>query len=507
MTSAPETFGPFVFDRNSFALLRDGKPVPVANRGLALIDALLAAEGQVVSKAELMDHAWPGTVVEESNLSVQVAALRKTLGTRPDGQDWIVTVPRVGYRLIRSMVAELAVGGGKPSMAVLPFSNLSGDGNDAYFADGIVEDLTTALSRFGTFSVVSRSSAFVYKDRAIDVREAAKELGVRYVLEGGVRRSDKRLRVTAKLLDAETGLHLWADKFDGDLGDIFDFQDRIADTVVGLIEPQIRLAEIERARRKRPENLDAYDLYLRALPLVYGMDSDGFRTALELLQKAIALDPGFAIALAFTAWTLEKRLTLGLPSLGPDDRAECLRLARLALAADADEPLVIAIAGWLTIAIADDNDTGLAALRRAVVANPNNLVVLTLAGSAEMLVGDLDASLRCFQRAIRLSPNAPDAFWSLTGEGTVQLLKGNFEGAIECCQRSLATFNEWPFTYWALIPAYVHLGRMDEGRAALQRLLHLAPQTTVALIAGNGSFAPRWKLLTTGMEIVGMPPA
>ena len=362
----------------------------------------------------------------------------------------------------------------KPSVAVLPFQNMSGDVEQEYFADGIVEDLTTALSRFGTFSVVSRSSAFVYKNRAIDLRQAAKELGVRYLLEGGVRRQDKRVRVTAKLLDAAAGSHLWAEKFDGNADDIFDFQDKITESVVGLIEPKIRLAEIERARRKRPDSLDAYDLYLRALPLVYGMDHDGYAVAIDLLKRAVKLDPDFALALAYASWALEKRLTLRLPRLGDDDEAECLALAQAALTADGDEPLVLAIVGFVTIVVGGSFETGLATVRRAVEANPNNIVALNLCGAANMLVGDIDESAALHHRALRLSPNAPDAFWSLTGIGMAELLKGNFESAINWCLRSLATFNEWPMTYWALVPSYAHLDRMDEARAALGKLLAIS---------------------------------
>ena len=355
--------------------------------------------------------------------------------------------------------------------------------------------------------MVSRSSAFVYKNRVVDVRDAAKELGVRYVLEGGVRRRDKTLRVTAKLLDAKSGSHLWADKFDGNPDDIFDFQDQITEAVAGLIEPKIRLAEIERARRKRPESLDAYDLYLRALPLVYGVNQDGFADAFALLRRAIELDPGFALAMAYAAWTLEKRIALGLPPLGRDDSAECLRLALTALAADREEPIVQVIFGWLKIAIAGDFEPGLAAVRRAVAANPNNLVVLNLAGIANIIGGgDLEEASMCYQRAIRLSPNAPDIFWSLSGEGAVQLLLGNFEGAIEWCLRSLTTFDDWPFTYTTLIAAYAHLDRMDEARTAMQKLLILAPQTTEATMSGGGPREPaRWEILMSGLRKAGLP--
>jgi TolB-like protein len=208
------SFGPYALDRRRQALTRDGETLSIGHRGYVLLEALLDAKGETVSKAALLERAWPGVTVEEGNLTVQIAGLRKALGG--DAESIIVTVPRVGYRLVAPVATAQAAGvsGGMPSIAVLPFSNLSGDAADDYFADGIVEDITTALSRFGTFSVISRSSAFVYKNRAFDVREAAQELGVRYALEGGVRRQNRRVRVTAKLLDAENGSHLWGEKFD-----------------------------------------------------------------------------------------------------------------------------------------------------------------------------------------------------------------------------------------------------------------------------------------------------
>jgi TolB-like protein/class 3 adenylate cyclase len=212
----------------------------------------------------------------------------------------------------------------KPSIAVLPFTNMSGDPEQEYFVDGMVEDIITALSRFNQLFVIARNSTFTYKGRAVDVRQVGAELGVRYVLEGGVRKSANRLRITGQLIDAATGAHLWADRFDGGLEDVFDLQDKITADVVGAIEPTMRKAEIARARRKPVENLDAYDLLLRALPSVYAMRPQENRSALELLNKAIDLEPTYAQALAHAAWSLEQRLTRGWPPVGADDAARQL---------------------------------------------------------------------------------------------------------------------------------------------------------------------------------------
>ena len=220
----------------------------------------------------------------------------------------------------RVSVASTGTASDKPSIAVLPFTNMSGDPEQEYFADGMVEDIITALSHFKALFVIARNSSFVYKGRAWISDKWREELGVRYVLEGSVRKAGKRVRINGQLIDAATRAHLWADRFDGAQEDVFDLQDKITETVVGIIEPQIRKAEIGRSRRKRPDNLDAYDLYLRALPHLYAMHPDDNSRALEFLTQAIELDPEFAPALAFAAWCYEQRLTRGWNTVCEDDR-------------------------------------------------------------------------------------------------------------------------------------------------------------------------------------------
>jgi TolB-like protein/Flp pilus assembly protein TadD len=504
MASGSVNFGPFVFDRERMSLVRDGAPIPLGGRAAALLSVLIDAEGETVGKSDLIEAAWPGVLVEEGNLAVQIAALRKALGG--DAESIIVTVPRLGYRLVlksEQPAQSHSVGEGMPSVAVLPFANLSGDVAEDYFADGIVEDITTALSRFGTFSVVSRSSAFVYKGRAFDVREAARELGVRYALEGGVRRQDRHVRVTAKLLDAESGQHLWGDKFDGDLGDIFAFQDSITESVIGLIEPELRRAEIERSRRKRPDSLDAYDLYLQALPYMNGVDPEGYRQALVLLRRAVALDPGFALGHVYLAWSIEKRLNWGVSNSEQDNVEECLAHARKALELDPDEPLVMAVAGFILHVIGKQYEAGLGMSRKAVAANPNSPIALILCGTAELLVGDTDRALQYFLRSIKLSPNAPDIFSAISGVATLEFMRGNDELAVEWCERSLSTFKEWPMTYWTLVPALALLGRVDEAEAALAKLMAIAPGTVLGQIAA-GAHPERFERARQGFVIAGL---
>ncbi len=269
----------------------------------------------------------------------------------------------------------------KPSIAVLPFTNMSGDPDQEYFVDGMVEDIITALSRFNQLFVIARNSTFTYKGRAVDVRQVARELGVRYVLEGGVRKSGSRLRITGQLIDAATGAHLWADRFDGGLDDVFDLQDKVTASVVGAIEPTLRKAEIERARRKPVDNLDAYDLFLRALSHLYAMRPDENLLGIALLDKAVEIEPTYAPALAHAAWCYEQRNTRGWASASADDAETAVALARRALAAGSDDAVAVVLAGFVLVMVARDHRAGLDAVRRALERNPGSGFVNFMAGA------------------------------------------------------------------------------------------------------------------------------
>jgi TolB-like protein len=507
-------FGPFVFDRDRLSVTRDGERISLGGRGAALLDALLKAEGALVGKDKLFDSVWPGTTVEESNLTVQVALLRKALGTRSDGQEWIVTVPRVGYRLVVPRVLDTAasglpdLAGGKPLVAVLPFLNLSGDAEQGYFADGVVEDIITALSRFKQFAVVARNSSFVYKDKAVDVRVVARELGVRYVLEGSVRRASDRLRVTAQLIDADTGAHIWAEKFDGNLADIFDFQDKITESVVGLIEPQIRKTEIERTRRRRPDSLDAYDLMLRAQPFVLGPDREFYSEAVDLLHRAIALDPGYALAYALCGWAHEKRYTFRAPvPEGTDDKAMAIEMCEKALALERDDATVLAIAAWIVFLLERDFERGLSLADRAVELNPNHLIVLNFASLCYVGAGYLERCAALNRRGLRLSPGAPDSYWTLTSLACVALLLGNAEEAIDWCHKAIAVNDGWEGTWMWIAAAYAKAGRMVEARRAVQRLVEIDPAWTTTTLVKRFPWQPHHaEILRENLMKAGLRP-
>jgi TolB-like protein len=475
------TFGPFVLDRERKQLTRHGDPVAVGHRGYLLLEALLDAQGEPVSKDALMERVWPASAVEEGNLTVLVSTVRRHLGDEAAG---IVTVPRVGYRLLiqaKDAGRRAADRTGPPLIGVLPFANHSDNPEDGYFADGMVDDIITALSRFKNFGVLARGSTFALRQRGADVSRIGAELGVRYALEGSVRRLGDRLRVTARLLDTMTGAALWAELYDGALADVFSFQDQLTKSVVGVIEPTIRKAEIERARRKPAANVDAYDLYLRALPLVYAPGSEQHAEAIRLLGEASELDPTFALPRAYAALIYEIRLSMRVPPLGNHDAETSLELARSALDLGGDDPLVRSICAYVLFRIGNDV-SALEALRTAVRENPNNAAILTHAADGVGMYGCLEESIDYHSRAYALSPGSHEAYQNLFGIGASHFLLGHYETAIEWSMKSLATFNDLIYTHVCLTCCYAALDRMDEAHASARRVLEINPALSIKLI-------------------------
>jgi TolB-like protein len=290
-------FGPFVLDGERSTLAREGRPVPISGRGFALLRALLAAPGRVVTKAELIKAAWSDAAIEESNLSVQIAALRKQLGPAPEGGEWISTVPRTGYKFVGQIAAQPATDRplispeDRPSIAVLPFTNLGGEKEQEYLADGITEDSITALTRFRWFFVIARNSSFFYKGRSLDVKQIAHDLGVRYLLQGSVRKADGRVRISAQLIDARSGNHLWAERYDLELTEVFAIQDEIAERVAGAIEPELLKSQGAEAAARHTGNMTAWDLVRRGTWHFHHVTREHHLRARELFREACKLDP------------------------------------------------------------------------------------------------------------------------------------------------------------------------------------------------------------------------
>jgi TolB-like protein/tetratricopeptide (TPR) repeat protein len=392
-----------------------------------------------------------------------------------------------------------------PSLVVMPFQNLSGDADEDYLADGIVEDLTSALSRFRDFAVVARNSAFVYKGRSVDLRDVARSLGVGYVLQGSVRRGNDRLRIATQLVDGLTGANLWAQHFDGRAADIFDIQDDIVQSVVGVVAPEILHVEIDRARRKGAGNLEAYDLYLQARHSSQRMTPAAITVAEGLLEQAIALDAEYAPALIFAAWVIEHRISMGWPG-AMADRDRMIDYAERALNAAPTDAQVMAMAAEILMA-ARLYDRALPLATRALAMNPNSIFVLTFAGIVLMQVGDLDEARAALERAIRLSPHDPYGHGALSALAHVHLMKADYAGAIAWAERSMAVNRTYGSTHWILIAANVHLGRLDEARRLLATYRAIAPDVTLASIrAGRPNHHPeRAAFVLDGLKLAGLP--
>jgi adenylate cyclase len=366
----------------------------------------------------------------------------------------------------------------KPSIAVLPFANMSGDPEQEYFADGMVEEIITALARIRWLFVIARNSSFTYKGQAIDVKQVGRELGVRYVLEGSVRKGGNRARITAQLIDALNGTHLWADRFDGSLEDVFDLQDKVAISVAGVIEPTLRQTEIERARRKRPDSLDAYDLYLRALPYAFAAMPEDADEALALLGKAIELEPDFGAAHAIIACCHEQRYLRG--GLQEETRIAALRHARQAIAAGGDDASALATAGFVIAVAGHDFETALTAFDRSFALSSSLAFALGFSSIVRAWKGDDAIAVEHGNRALRLRPFDPVIYLPYGGLAYAHFAAGRFEEAIAAA--SLATQSNPRFTVLHMLHAasLASLDRREDAKAAVQRLLELQPGITVA---------------------------
>lgn len=361
----------------------------------------------------------------------------------------------------------------RPSLVVLPFSNLSDDIEQDYFADGITEELTTELARLRWFFVIARNSAFTYKGRAVDVRQIGRELGVRYLLQGSTRKSGNRVRISGQLIEAETGHHLWVDRFEGDIHSIFDLQDRITEAVVGILEPSLRSAEIERARRKPPESLDAYDLYLRALPEYHAMTEAGSTAAQALLRKALSINPCFALAKSLFAASQVRREAEGWAKAG--EREEAIRLAQEGLAELPADPTVLA-QGALAIAyLAYAHDEALAAIERAVALCPNSALVEGSAGLVHLYGCRPEPAIRHFEHAMRLSPLDPWMGSFLMGIAFAHQMAGRLEDAIAFGQAAIRASPRFGAPRRVVVASLAMLGRMEEARQAAEELRRTTP--------------------------------
>ncbi|EIM29111.1 adenylate/guanylate cyclase domain-containing protein [Microvirga lotononidis] len=367
----------------------------------------------------------------------------------------------------------------RPSIAVLPFANLSEDPQQEYFADGLVEDIITGLSRVRSFFVIARNSSFTYKGRAVDVRQVSRELGVQYVLEGSIRKAGSRVRIAGQLIDGMTGHHVWADRFDGDMSDIFELQDRVTESVVGAVEPSIRLEEIRQAHNKPTTSVTAYDLYLRALPCFYKMTREGFADVRRLTNEALSIDPGFTLAKALGAYI--RSISVSQCWHEPDDIRVAIRMAREVMSEARDDPTSLRFAAQVLAYSAKDYEAALNAIERSLSLNPNSAQSYTSSGWVNTHASRPLVAIDHFHKAMRLSPLDPEKGIALSGIGMCYLMLEQFEEALNWGEIALREMPGYGSSYRVVIGALVGLGRLDEAKMAAERLMEAFPTYTLSL--------------------------
>jgi adenylate cyclase len=371
----------------------------------------------------------------------------------------------------------------KPSIAVLPFQNISRDPEQEYFADGMVEEIITALSRFRQLFVIARNSSFVYKGRAVDVKQVSRDLGVRYILEGSVRKAGDRIRITAQLIDASTGVHLWAERFDGGLQDIFDLQDQVTARVVGEIAPRLEQAEIERAKRKPTESLDAYDYFLRGMANIHHWTRASNDEALRLFYKAIELDSEFGSAYGMAAWCYIWRKLNGWVIDRAQETTEGARLARRAVELGKNDPVALSRGGHALAWFVRDLDNGAAFIDRALALNPNLSAAWNLSGWVRAYRGELDLSIEHHARAMRLSPFDPILYNMHVGTAFAHFLAGRYDEATAWANRALREQPNYPAANRILAASNALAGHMNEAQEAMAHLRELDPSLRVSNLA------------------------
>ena len=513
-------FGEHRLDITRRELRRGRELIALEPKAFDLLAFLVQHRDRVVSKGDLLEAIWGGRIVSDSALTTRINAVRRALGDDGAAQRLIRTFIRKGIRFVAEVtevsdhavtsVVDEALDRGdtpvdKPSIAVLPFQNLTGDPEQDYFADGMTDELIIAIARFPWLSVIARNSSFTYKGKAVDAIKVARQLGVRYVLEGSVRKAGNRVRVTGELIDTTTALHIWGERFDGNLEDIFDLQDRIASSVAGAIEPKLLLSEMERAHHKPTKSLDAYDFYLRAQAQAYKLTREGMAESIRLSGQALRLDPGYGMAMARIALSRAMQmLRRWIPNTGPEVD-EGILMARRALAAAGNDPWALDWAGLTLSILAGDNDAALSAIDRALVLNPN--CAETYGDRALILVflNRPEEAILSAQRAIRLSPFHPATFAFCTALALAYLAAGRYEHGLRWAEAALRE-NSGIIALRIKLSLCGHLGRHDEAEESLRRLREIHPEPTLAGFAlPKGLAAPVAERLQEGLRKAGVP--
>jgi TolB-like protein/tetratricopeptide (TPR) repeat protein len=538
MSSDRYIFAQWTLDCGRGALTGADGEIALRPKTFEVLRFLIENGGRLVSRDEILDAVWRNVTVTEESLTHCVSEIRQALGDID--QHIIKTVPRRGYLFTVSVTKharddrQAGIGtvreepqstrteGGasgaepwqaalalpdKPSIAVLPFTNMSGDPEQEYFADGMAEEIVTALSRCSWLFVIARNSSFTYKGRNVDVRQVGRELGVRYVLEGSVRRGGDRLRLTGQLVDATTGAHLWADRFDGELTDVFGLQDRITESVVGAIEPKLQLAEIERLRQKPASDLTAYDLLLRAQQLHYQFTADGCDGAIRCLHQALAIDPEYPQAMALAAYCYAERRLQGWTPDPETEAAVGRRLAMRALDLAGNDGGVLWMVAHAIRILGGDPLRARQLLRLSLSLNPNSFMALTAAAQNEAMLGNAAEALELVARAERISPRDPRAWFMVSARAIAYFFSGQLAETVTWSRISLAQNPRLTRMLRTLAASLAHLGRTEEAAEVVRENLAIEPDLTIASLRQRVHHWPdhAWRRLSEGLRLAGLP--
>lgn len=518
------SFGKHVLDSDRRELTCGSEAIAVGPQVFDVLLYLLRNRERVVTKDDLIGVVWGGRIVSDSTLTSHINAVRKAIGDSGGRQLLVRTIARKGYRFVgdvrvaeaseRAGAAELNALGtqalnlpDRPSIAVLPFLNLSGDPAQDYFVDGVVEDIISALSRISWLFVIARNSSFTYKNRSVDDKQVGQELGVRYVLEGSLRKVANRVRITGQLIDATTGANIWSERFEGEMDDIFDLQDRMTENVVGAIAPWLERAEIERAKHKPTESLSAYDYYLRAMANLQFGTREAVDEALRLLYEAIGRDPEYAAPYAMAAWCYLWRKVNGWMNDRAREMAEGTRLARRAIELGKDDAVALARAGSALSHLAGDLDGGVALLDRAKMLNPNLAAAWFLGGFVRVWRGDPDGAIGHFTQAMRLSPLDPEMYRIQAGMAAAHLFSERFDEASSWAAKSFRDLPTFLIAVAFIAASHALAGRTDEAQRAMRHLRHLDSTLRISSIP---DYLPIHRpqdlaILSEGLRKAGLP--
>ena len=489
------TFGSFTLDPKAGTLLKDNEPVPVGYRALRLLAVFLDHPGVVLKKSDLIDAAWEGAAIEEGNLTVQVATLRKLLGRTLKDEEWIATIPRVGYRFVGPVDSRAGPldknndpsstkgPDGGPSIAVLPFVNLSNAPDQEYFADGIVEDIITGLSRLRWLFVIARNSTYAYKGSSPDIRQVAVDLGVRYILEGSVRRADARLRVSSQLIDANTGIQVWAERYDRATADVFAVQDEITESVVASIEPELYAAENRRFKSKSPGSLDAWGHVMRAMPHIWTWGEEESEKALVDLRRAIAIEPDYARAHSLLAWTYITGSHMGWVTF-TDGVSLALESARRSVERDGEDPWAHLALGYVHM-LSRRFKPAVEELEEALQLNPNFALGHMVLGSAYGFGGAGDEGLKHLAMGMRLSPRDPHQSFYLSACAICHFVAKRYGESVNLNRRAVLLRRRFTSAWRSLAAGSGIVGDLETAEAALAEARRLQPDLSVAWVDRN----------------------